>query len=187
VVERFEIRLSGSGGQGLVLAGVILAEAAAIHDNMYAVQSQSYGPEARGGASKSEVIIGSEPISYPKATSPDLLLALNQESFNKYAPSVQAGGLIVVDSEYVVDELKGDYRLIGLPMSELARTQIGREMVVNILCLGVIQELTGTVSREALERAVMHRVPRGTENINMKAFALGIDTARKYKQEHPNG
>jgi 2-oxoglutarate ferredoxin oxidoreductase subunit gamma len=187
LVERFEIRLSGSGGQGLVLAGVILAEAAAIHDNLYAVQSQSYGPEARGGASKSEVIIGSEPISYPKATSPDLLLALNQESFNKYAPSVNAGGLVIVDADYVEDKLKGSYRLISLPMSDLARTQLGREMVVNILCLGVIQELTGVVSREALEKAVMHRVPRGTEHINMKAFALGVETARKYKEEHPNG
>lgn len=184
MVDRYEIRLSGSGGQGLVLAGVILAEAAAIHDNVYAVQSQSYGPEARGGASKSEVIVGTEPISYPKAVQPDLLLALNQESFNKYAPSIRPGGLIIADSEFVEDKLHGDYTLISLPITDLARTQVGRVMVVNILSLGIIQELTGIVTLPSLEKAVMARIPKGTEAVNSKALLTGIEAARKYKQEH---
>ena len=183
MVERFEIRLSGSGGQGLVLAGVILAEAAAIHDNLYAVQSQSYGPEARGGASKSEVIIGSEPISYPKAVKPDLLLVLNQESFNKYAPSLKAGGTIIADSEFVDDAKKGDYTMIRLPITDLARTLVGREMVVNIVCLGIIQEVTGIVTSPSLEKAVLKRVPKGTESINTKALHVGQEAARKYLQE----
>lgn len=184
MVERFEIRLSGSGGQGLVLAGVILAEAAAIHDNLYAVQSQSYGPEARGGASKSEVIVGSEPISYPKAVRPDLLLALNQESFNKYASSLRAGGTIIADSDFVDVAKPGDYTLIRLPITDLARTQVGREMVVNIVCLGIIQEITGVVTAPSLEKAVLGRVPKGTEAINTKALRVGQEAARKYKQEH---
>jgi 2-oxoglutarate ferredoxin oxidoreductase subunit gamma len=184
VVERFEIRLSGSGGQGLVLAGVILAEAAAIHDNLYAVQSQSYGPEARGGASKSEVIVGSQPISYPKAVQPDLLLALNQESFNKYASSIKPGGTIIADSDFVDVAKQGDYTLVCLPMTDLARTQAGREMVVNIVCLGVIQEITGIVTAPSLEKAVLGRVPKGTEAINTKALHVGQEAARKYLQEH---
>jgi 2-oxoglutarate ferredoxin oxidoreductase subunit gamma len=186
VVDRYEIRLSGSGGQGLVLAGVILAEAAAIHDNLYAVQSQSYGPEARGGASKSEVIIGHEPISYPKAVRPDLLLALNQESFNKYAPLIRPGGLIITDSEFVDDKLHGEYRLIAMPITDLARTKVGREIVVNIVSLGIIQELTGVVTLPSLEKAVMGRIPRGTEAVNSKALLAGIEAARQYKQEHPH-
>lgn len=186
MVERFEIRLSGSGGQGLVLAGVILAEAAAIYENIYAVQSQSYGPEARGGASKSEVIIGSEPISYPKAVKPDLLLALNQESFNKYAGSVREGGLIIADSEFVEDRSHGPYTLTAIPIVDLARSRVGREMVVNIVCLGIIQELTGVVSYESLEQAVLHRVPKGTEEMNIKALKVGIEAARQFKTEHPS-
>lgn len=183
--ERFEIRLSGYGGQGLVLAGVILAEAAAIHENMYAVQSQSYGPEARGGASKSEVIIGTEPISYPKAVNPDLLLALNQEAFNKYVGSVKAGGLIIVDSEFVEDPGSGHCRLVRLPITELARTKIGREMVINIVCLGIIQEITQIVSLESLKNAVLKRVPKGTEDLNSRALQAGVDAAREYMREHP--
>lgn len=183
MVERYEIRLSGSGGQGLVLAGVILAEAAAIYDNHYAVQSQSYGPEARGGASKSEVIIGSEPISYPKAVKPDLLLALNQESFNKYAGSIREGGIVIADSDFVEVKQPGKYQYIPIPMIDLARTQVGREMVVNIVCLGIIQELTDIVTMESLQKAVAKRVPKGTEDMNLKALRVGAEAARKFKSE----
>lgn len=177
MVERYEIRLAGSGGQGLVLAGVILAEAAAIHDGFYAVQSQSYGPEARGGASKSEVILGSEPISYPKAVHPDLLLALTQESFDKYAKAVRKGGLVIVDSDAVEGSPSDGYRLVSLPITELARTEVGREMVVNIVSLGVIQGITGLVSAEAIKKSIAGRVPKGTEQVNYKALQVGIEAA----------
>ena len=177
-----QIRLSGSGGQGVITAAIILAEAA-VNEGKEAVQSQSYGPEARGGASKSEVIIGSEPISYPKAVKPDLLLVLNQESFNKYAPSLKAGGTIIADSEFVDDAKKGDYTMIRLPITDLARTLVGREMVVNIVCLGIIQEVTGIVTSPSLEKAVLKRVPKGTESINTKALHVGQEAARKYLQE----
>jgi len=181
VFERYEIRLSGSGGQGLVLAGVILSEAAAIYDDYYAVQTQSYGPEARGGASKAEVIIGTEPISYPKATKPNLLLALNQLSFDKYARDTAEGGIIIVEADSVNVDLKGDYQLVSIPIIELARKKIGREVVVNMISLGIIQEFTSIVAYESLEKAVLRRVPKGTEDINSKALKVGKQAAKEYK------
>lgn len=176
--ERFEIRLSGAGGQGLVLAGVILAEAAAIYDNRFAVQTQSYGPEARGGSSKSEVIIGTEPISYPKATRPNLLVALNQPSFDKYVTDLAPGGVVIADSDYVADGLKGDYRLISIPMTDLARNKLGREMVVNMIALGAVQAISNIVNYDSLEKAVMRRVPKGTEALNRQALQLGVEAVR---------
>lgn len=184
MVERYEIRLSGSGGQGLILAGVILAEAATIYDSYYAVQSQAYGPEARGGSSKSEVILGTTPVSYPKAVHPDLLLALTQESFDKYMSSTREGGLIIVDSEFVENRQDSRFKVVALPITEIARTKVGREMVVNIVSLGIIHELLGMIKDEALEKAVCKRVPKGTEQLNLKALHSGIEAARNFKQEH---
>jgi len=184
VFERYEIRLSGAGGQGMILGGVILAEAAAIHDNLYAVQSQSYGPEARGGASKSEVIIGTEPISYPKAVNPDLLLAMNQESFDKYAPSVKKGGIIIIDSDFATDNLHGDYTLIELPITDLAINKVGRPMVVNIIALGIIQAISNIVTYDSLKKAVLNRVPKGTEEMNTRALDTGVEAAKNFKKEH---
>jgi len=183
VVERYEIRLSGAGGQGLVLAGVILSEAAAIFDDFYAVQTQSYGPEARGGASKAEVVIGTEPISYPKATQPDLLLALNQQSYDKYAGDTKKGGLVIIESDSVKPPDSSDFRLVAIPIIDLARKKIGREVVVNMISLGIIQELTNIVSYESLEKAVLRRVPKGTEDINTRALKLGRDAAKEYKEK----
>lgn len=179
MVERYEIRLSGAGGQGLILAGVILAEAAAIFDDRYAVQSQSYGPEARGGASKSEVIIGSEPISYPKATRPNLLLALNQESFDKYISDISPDGIVIVDSDFVKDARSGDYRLIPIQITDLARKEIGREVVVNMISLGIIQAVTNIIAYDSLEKAVLRRVPKGTESINLKALQIGVEAGKR--------
>lgn len=178
--ERYEIRLAGSGGQGLVLAGVILGEAAAIYDKLYAVQSQSYGPEARGGSSKSEVIIGTQPVSYPKAVNPDLLLALTQESYDKYAKSIRPGGIVIYDAEAVEPHYSGEWTMIGIPITELARKEIGREMVVNIISLGIIQGVTKIVSVDALKNAIRNRVPKGTEELNFKAFLLGVDAVAKH-------
>ena len=118
---RYEIRLSGEGGQGLVLAGKVLAEAAAIYDDKNATQSQSYGPEARGGASRSEVIISDEDIDYPKAVSIDLLLALTQESVNRYHSDLKANGMLLVDEEAVTDLPEGDWTTYKVPIIRIAR------------------------------------------------------------------
>lgn len=176
---RYEIRLGGSGGQGLVLAGIVLGEAAAIFEGRNAVQSQSYGPEARGGMSKSDVIISDEEIDYPKAYKVNLLLALTQQSFSGYAKDVVPGGTILFDADRVKEIQGGTYRLIGLPIIATAVKEIGKAMVANIVSLGAIVELTGVVSKEALEKAVAARAPKGTEEMNLKALRAGYELAKQ--------
>ncbi|MBN1295311.1 2-oxoacid:acceptor oxidoreductase family protein [bacterium] len=175
---RYEVRLSGSGGQGMILAGVILAEAAAIYDEKNATQSQSYGPEARGGASKSEVIISDEDIFYPKATNIDLLLALTQEACDKYIGDLKDDGILVIDTDRVLNPPKGNYRVVSLPITSIAQEKVGKVIVANIVALGVITALSGVVSESAIENAVLARVPRGTEDLNRKALRAGIDAAK---------
>jgi 2-oxoglutarate ferredoxin oxidoreductase subunit gamma len=175
---RYDIRLSGEGGQGLVLAGRILAEAAAIYDDKNATQSQSYGPEARGGASRSEVIISDEDIDYPKAVNIDLLLAFTQESCNKYTKDLKENGILLVDSGAVSKIPEGNFRIYRIPITDIARERVGKTVVANIVALGIIIELTKVVSVEALEAAVLSRVPKGTEELNIKAFKTGMEVAR---------
>jgi 2-oxoglutarate ferredoxin oxidoreductase subunit gamma len=170
---RFEIRLSGAGGQGLILIGKILAEAAAIYDNKNATQSQSYGPEARGGASRSEVIISDEDIDYPKATHIDVLLAMTQEAVDKYAADMKEKGIIIVDSGYVRTTPKGKFSVHSLPITQMAEEKMGKKIVANIIALGAIERLSHIVSEEALIHAIRARVPKGTEDLNIKAFKFG--------------
>ena len=176
---RYEIRFSGSGGQGLILAGVIFAEAAAIYDNKNAVQSQSYGPEARGGASKSEVIISDETIDFPKATSIDLMLALTQEACAKYYKDIKPDGTRLVDEDFVREIPKGSFKVISLPIIRTASEEIGKAFAANIVAIGTIAAITGRVSREAVEKAVLSRVPKGTEDLNKRALLAGYDLVKR--------
>jgi 2-oxoglutarate ferredoxin oxidoreductase subunit gamma len=182
--QKVEIRLSGSGGQGLILAGVILAEAAAIYDKKNAVQTQSYGPEARGGASKSEVIISSDEILYPKTTRLDYLLALNQESCDLYSIDLKEDGLLLVDKD-AVDHLP-PMQVVSLPLVRTAREKVGRVMTTNIVSLGALIALSEVVSRESLKKAVLARVPKGTEKLNLLALNLGFDMADEIKKHLEN-
>lgn len=172
---RYEIRLSGAGGQGLILIGKILAEAAAIYDEKNATQSQSYGPEARGGASRSEVIISDDDIDYPKATNINLLLAMTQEAVEKYANDVQENGIIIVDSSFVKDNPKGNFKVYNFPITNIAEDKIGKKIVANIIALGAIVKLSGIISENAVINAIRARVPKGTEELNIKAFKHGIE------------
>jgi 2-oxoglutarate ferredoxin oxidoreductase subunit gamma len=176
---RYEIRFSGSGGQGLILAGVIFAEAAAIYDKKNAVQSQSYGPEARGGASKSEVIISDETIDFPKATSIDLMLALTQEACSKYYKDIKADGTLLVDEDFVREIPKGSFKVVSLPIIRTASEEVGKAFVANIVAIGTIAAITGQVSREAVEKAVLSRVPKGTEDLNKRALLAGYDLVKR--------
>ena len=176
--DRYEIRFSGSGGQGLILAGVIFAEAATIHDNLNAVQSQSYGPEARGGASKSEVIISDEVIDFPKAQAIDLQLSLTQESCSKYYKDIKPGGTLLVDEDFVKDIPKGSFKVIKMPIIRTASEEIGKAFVANIVAIGVITALTGKVRLESVEKSVLSRVPKGTEELNKKALRTGYEMAK---------
>lgn len=178
MTRRYEIRLSGSGGQGLIIAGIILAEAAGIHDGKYVCQTQSYGPEARGGASKAEVVISDEEIDYPKAIKPDLLLAMNQSSCDTFFFDLKPTGALVVDSTFV--KQLPTSRAVAIPFTQMARTELNKEMAANIIALGALARLTEIVSLGSLEAAVLNRVPRGTEELNRKALQLGIEAAKRY-------
>ncbi|UCF07088.1 MAG: 2-oxoacid:acceptor oxidoreductase family protein [bacterium] len=178
MMERYEIRLSGSGGQGLILAGKILAEAVAIYDRRNAVQTQSYGPEARGGASRAEVVISDGEIDYPKAMRLDLLLSLTQVSCTKYAGDLKKDGILIVDSEAVTEIPQGDFKVYRTPIMEIAVEQVGKAVVANIVALGIMTAISGVVSEESMEKAILARVPKGTEELNMKAFRMGLETGR---------
>jgi 2-oxoglutarate ferredoxin oxidoreductase subunit gamma len=176
MTQRYEIRLAGSGGQGLILAGIILAEAAGVYDGKFVCQTQSYGPEARGGASKAEVVISDGEIDYPKAIRPDVLLALNQKSLEAYSPDLKPGGLLLVDAD-LVEEAHAS-RVVALPFTRIAR-ELGRVMAANIVALGALAQLTGAVSLPSLEAAVLARVPKGTEDLNRRALAAGVNAAKE--------
>ena len=175
--KRYEVLLSGSGGQGIIMAAIILAEAAGVYDEKYVCQSQSYGPEARGGTSKAEVVISNQVIDYPKAIKPDLLLTMNQEACNTYSPDLKTEGLLVVDST-LVHQIPA-HRVFAIPFTQIARKDIGKEMVANIVALGAVGVLSKTVSLKSLEKALMARVPKGTDEINRKALKTGIKAAKK--------
>ena len=179
--ERYEIRFSGSGGQGMILAGIVMAEAAAIYGDKNAVQSQSYGPESRGGASKAEVIISSQPIDYPKATSIDCMLALTQEACSRYHKDIKRGGTLLVDSELVKKTPDGDFRVISYPIIAAARDELGKIIVANIISLGMITELTGVVTREQMEQAVLSRVPKPFLDLNKNALQIGFERGAELK------
>jgi 2-oxoglutarate ferredoxin oxidoreductase subunit gamma len=172
---RTEIRLAGEGGQGMILAGIILAEAAAIYDGKMAVQTQSYGPEARGGASKSEVVIAAGEIDHPEVLAADVVVTLSQEAYDKYAASLKPGGLLIVDDEKV-GHVHGT-QAIKIPISRLAFETTGKTITANTVALGVLVGLTGVVSRQAIEKAVAARAPRGTEEMNRKALEAGFAAA----------
>jgi 2-oxoglutarate ferredoxin oxidoreductase subunit gamma len=175
--SRYEIRFSGAGGQGLILAGIIMGEAAAIFDGKQAVQSQSYGPEARGGASKSEVVISDHPIDFPKATTVDALLALTQEACDKYSKDLKEGGILLVDSDLVKNLPKGKFTVVRIPIINTAKNEIGRTIVANIVALGAMVALTGVVTKESAEKAVLSRVPAAFVELNRKAFLAGYEKA----------
>jgi len=181
---RYEIRLSGSGGQGLILMGIILAEAIGIYDGKYVAQTQSYGPEARGGSSKSEVIVSDEEIDYPKAMKLDLLLAMNQKSCDEFYADLKPDGLLVVDSTFVAQVPTP--KAFQIPFTGIAREKFKREVVANIVALGGLSQLTPIVSARAVESAVLARVPRGTEKLNRDALRAGMNAARQAKKEWMN-
>ena len=174
---RQNFRFSGTGGQGLITAGIILAEAALL-DGRLAVQSQSYGPEARGGASKAEVIIDDAPIYHPHVEQPDIVLAMTQKAADKYYTDLKPDGLLVLDTD-LVPEPPDFPNVIRIPITKLAVEQVGKSLFANIVALGAIAHLTGLVNFETVKESVAHRVPPHTVEQNMKALQTGWDAAAK--------
>jgi 2-oxoglutarate ferredoxin oxidoreductase subunit gamma len=179
--SRFEIRLGGSGGQGIILMGIILAEAIGIYDGKCVAQTQSYGPEARGGSSKSEVIVSDEEIDYPKAMKPDLLLVMNQKSCDDFYHDLKPEGVLIVDSTFVTQ--LPTTKAYQIPFTRIAREKFKREVVANIIALGALAQLTSVVSHKAIEAAVLARVPKGTEKLNRDALKAGIVAAKRAQKE----
>jgi 2-oxoglutarate ferredoxin oxidoreductase subunit gamma len=160
--------------------GIILAEAIGIYDGKYVAQTQNYGPEARGGSSKSEVIVSDEEIDYPKAMRLDLLLAMNQKSCDEFYPDLKPDGLLIVDSTFVT-QIPAP-KAFQVPFTRIAREKFKREVVANIIALGALSQLSPIVSAKAVESAVLARVPKGTEKLNRDALRAGMNAAKRAKE-----
>lgn len=173
-------RFSGTGGQGLITAGIILAEAALL-DGKMAIQSQSYGPEARGGSSKAEVIISDEAIHFGRVMHPETLLVMSQEAADKYSADCTPDSLIITDSLFVENVPVSAHR-VDLPITRTAVSTCGKALFANIVALGAVAALTNCVSIESLTKAVLDRVPNGTEDANKKALAAGFELAQSSKK-----
>lgn len=170
--NRQEILLTGAGGQGLILASIVLAEAG-VNDNKNVVQTQSYGPEARGGASMSGVIIDIDTIEYPKVTNPTVLLCMNQASFTKYLPRVNKNCTIIIDSTFIKGPLNDQYAIQSYAITRAAREVLGKEVVANMLALGVINAATNLVDRTIFRDSIFKMAPKGSGELNQQAFDLG--------------
>lgn len=180
-MKHWEFLLSGSGGQGMVLAGLILAEGA-VMAGKNAVQTQTYGPEARGGASKAEVIISDGEIDYPKVVKPDFLLAMSQDAYSKYAPLAAAhDSQVLIDGDFVTDLSYQPNKLIVLPITKTAVEIIGKAVVANMVALGAVMALTGVFPPHHLEEALLARVPKGSEKLNLEAFRVGMEIACEHR------
>jgi 2-oxoglutarate ferredoxin oxidoreductase subunit gamma len=175
---RYEIRLSGAGGQGMILAGIILAEAGVMVDNLNVSQSQSYGPESRGGASRAEVVFDEDQIDFPKVIKPDLLVCLTQEAFSKYGSDLKSYGVIIADSRIDISSIKPEFKdnINQLDILDLAANEIGREISANMIVLGIIARIIQTkIPVEFIKKAIIENVPPKTIDANMEAFELGFD------------
>jgi 2-oxoglutarate ferredoxin oxidoreductase subunit gamma len=183
MAKRTEFRLAGSAGLNLALTGVMLAEAAACYDEKYAHQSASYGPEARSAAARTDVIISHDVIDNPKTSHLDFLLAMSDEACRRYVGDLAEGGYLIVDADRVQEiPPRAGLRVVKLPLTRLARERAGREDLVNIVALGAVAALSAVVSAEALEQAVLARIPKGLEEETRRALHLGCEEGRRARE-----
>lgn len=174
-MSRKEVRLSGFGGQGIILSGKILGMAAAIYDGRYATFTQSYGPEARGGACAAEVVIDNTPVHYPHIVDPQVLVVMSQGAYNRYAPELREDGMLIIDSDLVeLDERTSNRKILSIPSTRIAE-EVGRKMVANIVMLGFIAAVTDLVSVDAMRDAALASIPPKTIALNTKAFNAGLE------------
>jgi len=182
--DRYEIKLSGAGGQGIILAGIILAHSIAIYEDQFVAMSQSYGPEARGGSCSAEIIINDSVIDYPRAEGYDLLLAMNQESYDKYHKNIKDSGLIIIDSSFVHNT--PHINIVSLPFSKIARKKLNKEITATIIALGSLCKLTGIININKLQRGLSDKVPEISKKINLKALKTGYTMAQEFIEKNPN-
>ena len=179
-MQRYRLVFSGSGGQGVITAAIILADAAVVHENLNAVQSQSYGAAARGGATRSDVIISGDIIDFPKVIQPNGLICLTQEAYSKFQNIIRPGGLLITDSRWVETSRKVDANQIELPMYESVMEKIGKPIVFNICMLGAVIAMTRLVKPESIMATLEDRIPANFLSMNQTALAVGMELAEPY-------
>jgi 2-oxoglutarate ferredoxin oxidoreductase subunit gamma len=174
-MSRHELRLSGFGGQGIITAGYILGKAGALFDQLEVTLVKSYGPESRGGACSTQLIISDEAINYPRIIEPRLLVSMSQEAYAKYIEELAAGGLLLIDEDLVeLTQPRDDIQVRAIPATRMAE-DLGRKIVANIVMLGFIAANSDVVSMEGLRQAVLDSIPKGTEELNTRAFERGYE------------
>ena len=182
-MPRFEIRIAGMGGQGIIMAGVMIGRAASIFGGKNVTLTQSYGPESRGGACKAEVIVSDEPIDYPKVRQANLVAVMSQEAYRKNISDSNSGAIVVIDPDMVQEDPSSHItRIFHVPASSIAE-RLGKRIAANMVMVGAIVALTEMVEIEAVEKAITRYTPRGTEKLNLEAFRSGYEFARKLLQE----
>ncbi len=180
-MERCRLVFSGSGGQGVITAAILLAEAAVIHEDLNAVQSQSYGAAARGGMTRSDVIISDSDIYFPKVNQPNMLVCLTQAAYTKLSTIPRPGGLLITDPRFVTTHKKVDARQVELPMYKSVMEQIGKPIVFNICMLGALIGITDLVKPESIMKVLAERIPGHLIDMNRQALELGMDLGKDYK------
>lgn len=181
-MQNISFVFSGSGGQGVITAAILLAEAAVSYEGLNAVQSQAYGAEARGGASRSDVIISDDAIYFPEVHVPNILITLTQQAYDRFYPLIKPGGTIIADTRYVKDFVKSDGVLVKLPLYYRVMEEIGNPIVLNICTLGAVVELTKIVKPESIIKVLEQRINSDYLDMNRKALDLGICIAKESKQ-----
>lgn len=174
-MSRVRLVFSGSGGQGVITAAIILAEAAVIHEGMNATQSQSYGAAARGGSTRSDIIISDKEINFPEVSQPNVLVCLTQDAYNSNSSVIRPGGILLTDSRFVVTTRKVDAKQIELPMYDNVVEKIGKPVVFNICMLGALITITEVIQPKSVLAAVAAKVPKDFIELNTNAFELGME------------
>jgi len=177
MADKHEIRLGGFGGQGIILAGYIIGQAAAVYEGINAVFTQDYGPEARGGACRADVIISSEPIRYPYVSTPSVLVAMSQEAYEKYISQVREDTLVIIDEDLVTPASTGNNRTLMMPATRFAN-ELGWVAVANVVMLGFLTAATNILPADAVKKSILASVPPRTGELNLNAFEKGFEYAR---------
>jgi 2-oxoglutarate ferredoxin oxidoreductase subunit gamma len=182
-MPRTEIKIGGFGGQGVILSGYILGRAAAIYDTKYTTMIQAFGPEARGSACSAELIVSDEPVTYPYITAPNVMVLMSQEAYTKFSPELVAGGTLITEEELVTPHnLRKDVKHYSIPATRFAE-ELGKKMVLNIVMMGFTTAISKIVREQAMIEAVKISVPKGTEDLNFRAFTKGFEYGKKLMEE----
>ncbi len=170
-----EIRIAGFGGQGVILSAIVIGKAASVFEDGFATMTQSFGPEARGGACSAQVILSDQPVLYPYVARPDILVVMSQEAYTKFSPELKDEGILIIEEDLVrVSLVKGHVRVYSVPATRLAE-ELGKRMVLNIVMVGFFAAVTGLVDADALRKAVADSVPEHFAELNLKAFDKGFN------------